>query len=284
MKKKIECPREEDNLRTFLLTLLNNYKVARKNMEIPLDVSFLQKLLEEIDISFYKLVDEETIGTFQVNHREINVVKENFDKNSSKRNIFLLLHELTHLSSPLNKECFESKQSMNNMKNEYKLMLDGKNNDLISDFDVYRGAIAVDEVLAQYCAEEANDFMKEKKRDTKTITQTIMGEPITVKTDFSDNDMYSPLQQYVEDLSLKLGFDDFKSFAKCILTGEKRLNDLISSDTVEQLGYIGILCEGIYQDNKLENFNLPSSDIPNAIKRLDNIRKNQSALPDSPNK
>lgn len=281
MKRITENSVQEEQFRKFLFSLFKTYKECRKNMNVPLDEDSFQETLENIDITFWECDDEKTTGTFNVTPTTFNVIRENFEKNGKERNLFLLQHEFTHLSSPLNKEIFGSRESMRAMLAEYKQMLEGKNNDVISEYDVLRGAIAVDEVLAQWCCEESNDFLKHKTRERKTITQNIMGEYITVQTDFSDNDIYSPLQQYVENLANNLGYEDLRSFASSILTEKKRLNDLISPETVEQLGYIGILCEGIYQDNGFQDFGLPASDIPIAITRLDRIRK-QSTFSDGP--
>lgn len=286
--KILEEQKENDNranqLRIFLLTLISSYKDARENMKVPVDSENLSNLIKKIKINFESRARTKTTGTFNVKHSEINVIKENFEDNSAKRNIFLLNHELTHLSSPLNKELYDDDGKISkSMQAEYDKMLEGKNNKDMSSFDVYMGAVAVDEVLAQWCCENCNDFMKNVNTKRKKSLQsfTIMGEPLFASTDFSDKDIYSPLQQYVEHFSSRLGFKTFKSFAKSILTGEKRLNDLVTPDTVEQLGYIGILCEGIYQDNKFNNYGLPKTDIPIALNYLDDLKK-ASSLPTGP--
>lgn len=277
---KSENTRKANQLRIFLLTLANTYNDARNEMGITLNQEALDTVIRNMVINFEPKAKRNTTGTFSVTHSKMTVIKENFENNDSKRNIFLLNHELTHLSSPLNVEISDNKESM---QNEYDKMLEGRNNQHISGFDAIMGAVAVDEVLAQWCCENCNDFLKNgnAKRRKKLIPFTIMDEYLIANTDFSNNDIYSPLQQYVENFSSRLGFEDFHSFANCILTGEKRLNDLVTPNTVEQLGYIGILCEGIYQDNKFNNFNLPKTDIPIALDYLDSLRKT-SSLPAGP--
>ena len=290
----LEKNNRDESLRIFLHTLLYSYTEARTDMGIPLDDKSLRTTINNLKISFEPKGKSQTKRTFKSTPSKLTVIAENFDNNDTKKNIYLMFNELTHLSNPLHNEIIQNRDSL---EDKYEKMLDSKNNDHLSSYDVFMGTTAVDNVMAQWCAEKCDDYIikqtkEEKKRNTrkrKLVTSTIMGENITTSTDFSNRYFYHPLQHYIEHLSSRLGYESFDSFASTILTGEKSFNDLITPDTVEQLGYIGLLCEGIYYDNnindddkekRIDNYTkvaLHKSSIPIAIDYLDNL-KNQETI------
>lgn len=59
-----------------------------------------------------------------------------------------------------------------------------------------------------------------------------------------------------------------RDFSTAILTEKESLYEKIADENVEMLGYIGILCEGIYQENGFCDYGLPETDISKAIQYL----------------
>ena len=217
--------------------------------------------------------DENMIGTFSVNQLKkwIAVIVNNFEKNGKKRNDFLLLHEMTHLSSYNNLNMYTRLRDDNQVAKcgESEKVI---NNSDMSGTDIFYGVIAIEEVVAQWMAERCDEALGNGNRTSHKETHRVLGTDIDVTTDFDNNDTYAPLETYVEAFSKKIGFSSIEDFAKAVVTGEIDLFDYINENNIEYLGYIGILCEGIYQENGFSNPGLPESDIPKAITYLENNR------------
>lgn len=184
--------------------------------------------------------------------------------------MFLLLHEMTHLTSRFNNQLFERKDAFEEFSQYKKVQ---KNEDM-TEWDVVRGLVAIEEVFAQWCCEKCDEAMTGNKKETKLEEHTILGTKINVTTDFSNKDIYAPLEGYVEEFGKSLGFKNIEEFAKSMITGKEDLFEMINESNVERLGYIGILLEGIYQENGFADFGLPDTDIPKAIKYLESRRNN----------
>jgi len=276
--KKIENKFEEEKMREYLITYIDLYCKRREEIGIPVDREKLENLIKEIDIELYE--NSATTGTFTVSQVEkfFGVIINNFKENGNDRNMFLLLHEMTHLSSEFNREYNEK---INELPEFFAKFEKIKENPNMSEWDVIEGLRGIEEVLAQWCCEECNDKITGKRRDKKNEEHEILGNKINIKTNFSEHDIYAPLEEYVEDFAVKAGYKNMKDFAKAMITGEKSIFDLINTENAEALGYIGILYEGIYQENGFYDFELPSTDIPIAIKYLEERKKGQS-LPDAP--
>ena len=275
---KIENKEEEEKIREYLMAYIKYYATAREKIGIPLDEEQLKNLIKEIQIELHE--DDKTTGTFEVSQKEkfFRVVRNNFKKNGNKRNNFLMLHEMTHLSSKYNKELYTMINDKMREFNEMKCISENEN---ISGWDVVYGLIAIEETLAQWCGEECNDAMNETKREKKKEEHRVLGTTVVATTDFSDKDVYAPLQQYVEGFAKSVGFRSLSEFARAMITGEQSLFDKINEGNAEVLGYIGILCEGIYQENGFGDCGLPETDIPIAIKYLDS-KLNTNGFPDAP--
>lgn len=267
----------ESELKIFLSEFVEYYGKAREQIGIPFNTEKFTELLENIKIEILDMKD--TTGTFQVSQKQnfFKVIEKNFIKNGNARNIFLLLHEFTHLDSKFNANLPSTKDDLIKYENYGSIQ---KNPDL-SSMDVYWGLIAIDEVLAQWCAEKC-DKARKKETSNKSSKEkhSILGTEVEVETSFSDHDIYAPLEQFVESFAKKIGYKDMEEFAKSNITGTDLLYNKITNDNVEMLGYIGILCEGIYQENGFSNCGLPASDIPKALTYLNRIRKND--FPGSP--
>lgn len=276
--KRIENQIEEEKIREYLKVYINYYAVAREKIGIPLDEEQLKTLIDEIQIELYE--DDKTNGTFEVSqlNKYFKVVMNNFEKNGNKRNNFLMLHEMTHLSSKYNRELYEK---LKDKMQEFDGMQSVKDNDNISGLDVAYGLIAIEETLAQWCGEECNDAMNGTKRENKKEEHRVLGTTVVATTDFSDKDVYAPLQQYVEGFAKSIGFKNLSEFARAMINGEQSLFDKINEENAETLGYIGILCEGIYQENGFRDCGLPETDIPIAVKYLDS-KLNINGFPDAP--
>lgn len=270
MRAKIEDVVEQEKIRAYLKNFVEYYCKAMEMIKIPVNREELNNLIDNISIEIYE--DTETKGTFQVSQvkKFFNVIKTQFDKNGIKRNNFLMLHEMTHLSNIYNREMNADLNSKVKLYNEYSSI---KNNELLSGIDVAYGLIAIDEVIAQWCCEKCDSAINGSVKEKHEEVHTILGNEVNVTTDFSEHDIYAPLEEYVEDYGIGLGYKNIDEFARALITGEISLFDHIKEDNVEQLGCIGILCEGIYQENKLEECGLPATDIPKALEYLKSRKK-----------
>lgn len=262
---------QEEKIREYLKLYIKTYVAARNRIGIPVDEEKLTELIDCATIELFK--DENTSGTFSVNQLKkwIAVIVNNFEKNGKKRNDFLLLHEMTHLSSYNNLNMYTRLRDDNQVAKfgESEKVI---NNSDMSGTDVFYGVIAIEEVVAQWMAERCDEALGNGNRTSHKETHRVLGTDIDVTTDFDNNDTYAPLETYVEAFSKKIGFSSFEDFAKAVVTGEIDLFDYINESNIEYLGYIGILCEGIYQENGFSNPGLPESDIPKAITYLENNR------------
>lgn len=262
---------QEEKIREYLKLYVKTYAAARNRIGIPVDEEKLIELIDSAIIELFK--DENMSGTFSVNQLKkwIAVIINNFEKNGKKRNDFLLLHEMTHLSSYNNLNMYTRLRDDNQVAKfgESEKVI---NNSDMSGTDVFYGVIAIEEVVAQWMAEKCDEALGNGNRTSHKETHRVLGTDIDVTTDFDNNDTYAPLETYVEAFSKKIGFDGIEDFAKAVVTGEIDLFDYINENNIEYLGYIGILCEGIYQENGFSNPGLPESDIPKAITYLENNR------------
>jgi len=262
---------QEEKIREYLKLYIKTYVAARNRIGIPVDEEKLTELIDCVTIELFK--DENMSGTFSVNQLKkwIAVIINNFEKNGRKRNDFLLLHEMTHLSSYNNLNMYTRLRDDNQVAKfgESEKVI---NNSDMSGTDVFYGVIAIEEVVAQWMAEKCDEALGNGNRTSHKETHRVLGTDIDVTTDFDNKDIYAPLETYVEAFSKKIGFSSFEDFAKAVVTGEIDLFDYINESNIEYLGYIGILCEGIYQENGFSNPGLPESDIPKAITYLENNR------------
>jgi len=262
---------QEEKIREYLKLYIKTYVAARNRIGIPVDEEKLTELIDCVTIELFK--DENMSGTFSVNQLKkwIAVIINNFEENGKKRNDFLLLHEMTHLSSYNNLNMYTRLRDDNQVAKfgESEKVI---NNSDMSGTDVFYGVIAIEEVVAQWMAEKCDEALGNGNRTSHKETHRVLGTDIDVTTDFDNNDTYAPLETYVEAFSKKIGFSSIEDFAKAVVTGEIDLFDYINESNIEYLGYIGILCEGIYQENGFSNPGLPESDIPKAITYLENNR------------
>lgn len=262
---------QEEKIREYLKLYVKTYAAARNRIGIPVDEDKLIELIDSATIELFK--DENMTGTFSVNQLKkwIAVIVNNFEKNGKKRNDFLLLHEMTHLSSYNNLNMYTRLRDDNQVAKfgESEKVI---NNSDMSGTDIFYGVIAIEEVVAQWMAEKCDEALGNGNRTSHKETHRVLGTDINVTTDFDNNDTYAPLETYVEAFSKKIGFSSIEDFAKAVVTGEIDLFDYINESNIEYLGYIGILCEGIYQENGFSNPGLPESDIPKTITYLENNR------------
>ncbi|MBP3708720.1 MAG: hypothetical protein J6J36_09035 [Clostridia bacterium] len=276
--KKIEDRAEEEKIRAYLKDYVGYYCKAMEMINIPVDRRALEELINEISIE----INEEagTTGTFEVSqvNKFFHVRKNNFEKNGTKRNNFLMLHEMTHLSNAYNKEMSEQLNESVRAFNEYSSI---QNNEDLSGIDAAYGLISIDEVLAQWCCEKCNSAISGNTVDKHDEVHTILGNEVKVVTDFSEHDVYAPLEEHVEDFAISLGYKNLDDFARALIIGEISLFDYINEQNIEQLGYIGILCQGIYQENGFRDCGLPSTDIPKAVEYLKG-RKQDVSFPTDP--
>ncbi|MBQ3408594.1 MAG: hypothetical protein IJH12_05260 [Clostridia bacterium] len=269
----------QENFRSFLNEYIAYYKKGREKIGIPFNSEEFEEKIKKIDIIISDRTD--TTGTFQVNQRRnsFEVIQKSFSENGIKRNIFLLLHEFTHLDSKFNANLPSSMADIQ----KYDEFESIKNNDDLSKIDVYNGFIAIDEVIAQWCCEQCNSALNTSDSNTPPKLHqekhSILGTEVITKTDFSNHDIYAPLEQYVELLAKKLGYKDLSDFSIAIITGKETVYENITNENIEMIGYIGILCEGIYQENGFQDYGLPATDIPKAIQYLNGRNNNFPAAP-----
>ncbi len=282
----------EEKIKELFLSAVELYCDIRNQMGMPIDKKKFTDFISEC--SFIIEYDEDNDYSFQVSQydKTIRANSYSFKKNGREKNILFILHEFTHLSSEFKTKVLAKKAEtigdtsklLIEWKEKYQAILDaekGSNDISLSSWDATYGLLGIDEAVAQWTAEEINDIVKGQKRKKKKEKHSILGNEVEVETDFSFHDIYAPLQGYVEHYAKKLGFKSFKEFAVDITTGKVDLFDLINEDNITELAYIGIICQGIYQENGFAKCGLPETDIQKAIRYFENI-KDRPTNPEAP--
>lgn len=255
---------EEEKMRMYFREFVDAYSETAEKISLPVDKEKLKGIIDTAEFRTFE--NHDTSGTFSVNRRLIQVIINNFKKNGATRNNFLLFHEFTHLISPINEELFTNQ---NAIFQEFQKRAEEYNNEFVTGLNAYYGLVAIDEVLAQYTCEELNDAFCKKTRTSCEYTEGPLGAKVKYKSDFSDEDIYSPLEEPVEAFMQKWGYKDLKDFAMDFLSSNKKLATMLDKHTFEKLCYIGIICKGIYKENKfVESLNVTSEDIQTAYREL----------------
>lgn len=255
---------EGEKIREYFKKFIEVYVMAANKANLPVDRERLEEIVRNAEFKTFEIPN--TTGTFAVNKNLIQVIINNFKKNGSNRNTFLLLHEFAHLNSSINVELYEDQTALLQQLNEIAEKLQSEN---ITGINAYYGIQAIDEVLAQWTCEELNDAINDRKRERHEFTRGPLDSQISYVSDFSDNDIYSPLEQVVEKLLQSLGYKDIRSFAIDVLASDKGIMYKINSDNFEKLCNIGIICKAIYKENGFESrLNVTGNDVENAFYSL----------------
>ena len=239
---------DEEKIRTYFRDFIDLYVSLANKANLPVNRQGLETIINNAEIKTFEI--ENTSGTFSVNKKLIRVIMNNFRKNGSDRNNFLLLHEFAHFDSSINEELFEDQ---NVLLEKLNCKAENMKSKVTTGINAYYGIIAIDEVLAQWTCEELNDVSKNKKRDSHDFTQGPLGSNVNFKSDFSDDDIYSPLEPVVEKLIQSLGYTDIRDFATNYLASDKRIVDTIKGENFEKLCQIGIICKAIYKEQGFNN-------------------------------
>ena len=281
----------EEKIKELFLGAVELYCDLRTKAGMPIDTEKFKKLIadKKVDIDY----ESDGDGIFNVLKSDtlIKVNWKSFERYMKTGGIekikFFILHELTHLSSKF-AEQYKIIKKENHLdkdwNNQYGDILSKEESDndiFLSGWDATYGLVGIDEVLAQWTAEELNDIATGKKREKKKEKHSILGTEVEIETDFTDHDVYAPLEGYVEHFAKTLGFKSLKEFANSIITGKANLFELINENNITELAYIGIICQGIYQENGFEKCGLPDTDIPKAVRYLKRI-KDRPTSPDVP--
>ncbi len=258
--EKIGSMSEEEKMRDYLRAFIKVYVETGKTIEIPSNQERLIEIIDSVKITLKE--DSTSTATYIVSPEEITVIINNFKENSVDRNNFLLFHEFTHLISPINAELFVNQGAT---FEKIQDMVRKTGNPKITAMEGYYGLMAIDEVLAQWCGEKHNDEYLHKKRELKQYIKGPLDANVKYKSDFSDNDIYSPLEEPIECFVKRLGFSNLNAFSQNILLSNKGLLDKMDDSLVEQLCYIGKICRGIYKENNfLPNINITKEEIEEA--------------------
>ena len=252
----------EEKIREYLQTFIKTYAIARDRIGIPVDEKKLSDLIKNSTIELYKA--ENSTATFSVNplNKWIAVIAENFLLNGEKRNNFLLLHEMTHLSSFNHRNIYQVERD-EGLRRKFNRFVSVRENEDMTGTDVARG------LIAQYVAEKCDEVLGGEPREPHKETHGILGTDMNIYTTFANHDTYAPLENYVSKFAKKVGYKSIDDFIKDMVTGDADIFDFIDNDSAVYVGYLGILCEGIYQEHGYEDCGLPESDIPKAIEYLD---------------
>lgn len=234
---------DAEKIREYFRSFLDMYVSAANKAKLPVNKERLESIIENAEFKTFEMPN--TTGTFSVNRDLIQVIINNFRKNGSDRNNFLLLHEFAHLDSGVNEELFADQNALLQQLNDKAEKLQGK---YTKGINAYYGIIAIDEVLAQWTCEELNDAIKDKKREIHEFTKGPLDSDVKFKSDFSDNDIYSPLEPVVERLLQSLGYTDIRDFATNVLASDKGIVNSIDDKSFEKLCQIGIICKAIYKE------------------------------------
>ena len=240
---------DEEKMRAYFKNFINVYVNTANKANLPVDKEKLETIIETAEFRTFE--NHSTKGTFSVNRKLIQAIINNFKSNGVARNNFLLFHEFTHLISPINEELFADQNAF-----LQKLEAKAEKNPypFVNGFNAYYGVIAIDEVLAQWCCEEHNDAYHQKNRQVTEYSKGSLNADVKYKSDFSDNDIYSPLEEPVENLVKKLGYDDLRGFANYVLSPDyKSFIEGLDEKRFATLCQIGVLCKGIYKENGFNN-------------------------------
>lgn len=269
-EKEIETIKDEEKMRIYFKKILDTYVNSCKKANLPVDKEGLEDIINNTEIQALHI--EGTKGTFSVNKSLIRYIPENFNKNGDERNNFLLFHEFTHLISPINEELFNDQDATVDKLKQRAERVQGY---FVDEYNAYYGLIAVDEVLAQWTAEELNDVALDKKRQSYRYNEGPLKANMEYTSDFSDNDIYSPLEEPVIKLIKKLGYKDLREFATDFQTNRKTLIDMLNDQDFETICQIGIMCKGIYKDN---NFNKSINVTKEEIEKAHELLNKQNAV------
>jgi len=260
-EEKFENMSEEEKMRAYFKEFIDIYVSAAKKASLPVDREKLERIMDNAQFEIFER--EGTTATFAVNKKLIQVIINNFRKNGADRNNFLLFHEFTHLITPINEELF------GDGKEKIKGRTEKVQKPFVDALNASYGVRAIDEVLAQWCCEELNDAAHGKKRQLHEYNEGPLGADITYRSDFSDNDIYSPLEESVEKLVKKLGYNDLREFATEFLSSGKSLIDMLDDESFKILCQIGVICRGIYKENGMSpNSRVTKEDVETAYKLL----------------
>lgn len=232
-----------EKIREYFKNFIDAYITATNKANLPSNREVLEEIIENAKIEAFDLPN--TTGTFAVNRKYIGIITKNFMNNSSDRNRFLLLHEFTHFSSGINNELFLDQNALLERLNDEAHGVKGNN---VNGINAYYGMVAIDEALAQWTCEELNDAIKERKREIHEFTRGPLESEVRFKSDFSDNDIYSPLEPVVEKFIQALGYIDLRDFATNHLASSKGIIDDIKGRNYEKLCQLGVICKAIYRE------------------------------------
>ncbi len=234
----------KESIRQYFRGNIDLYVQAAKKVGLPADEENLQSVIDNAEIIIED--DESSKGTFSVNKKTIMVNMNSFKKNGSSRNTFLLLHEIAHLDSAVSSELFMDQSGLFQKLKATAQMSPG---DDVSGLNAYFGIIAVDEVLAQWTCDELHAAIHKEERSVHEYSEGPLGSRVKFKSDFTKDDIYSPLEEVVENLLHSLGFKDLREFACKALASDMSVVDMIQGDNFRALCQIGIICCAIYNEN-----------------------------------
>jgi hypothetical protein len=234
----------EESIRKYFRGNVDLYVQAAKKVGLPVDEENLQSIMDNAEIILEE--DESTTGTFAVSREKIIVNMNNFKKNGSSRNTFLLLHEIAHLDSAVLAELDTDPHGVFQRLKDIEQMTPG---DGVSGLNAYFGIIAIDEVLAQWTCDELHAAIHNKERSVHEYSEGPLGSRVKFRSDFTKDDIYSPLEEVVEKLLQSSGFKDLREFACKALASDMSVVDMIQGDNFRALCQIGIICCAIYNEN-----------------------------------
>ena len=234
----------EESIRQYFRGNIDLYVQSAKKVGLPADEENLQSVIDNAKIIIED--DESYKGTFSVNKKTIMVNMNRFKKNGFSRNTFLLLHEIAHLDSAVSAELFMDQSGLFQKLKDTAQMTPG---DDVSGLNAYFGIIAVDEVLAQWTCDELHAAIHKKERSVHEYSEGPLGSRVKFKSDYTKDDIYSPLEEVVEKLLQSLGFKDLREFACKALASDMSVVDMIQGDNFRALCQIGIICCAIYNEN-----------------------------------
>ena len=254
---------DAEKIREYFRNFIDIYVLAANKSKLPVNKERLQSIIDNAEFKTFE--SSNTTGTFSVNRSLIQVIINNFKKNGVDRNNFLLLHEFAHLDSGVNEELFANQNTLLQLLNEKAEKSQEKN---ATGINAYYGIIAIDEVLAQWTCEELNDALKDRKREVHEFSSGPLNSDVKFKSDFSNNDIYSPLESVVEKLLQSLGYKDIREFATVVLASDKGIFDSIQGKDFEKLCQIGIICKAIYRENGFANAIVSKEDVEQAYSSI----------------
>ncbi len=251
--KKIDDDEKVKNIIQWFKSIATNYSELRNNVGNPVISTNFDLLLNNTRINIFNNDNDsykfdETFITDSYSN-SINVILDNFERNSKSENLFNSFYVLSCLSNANNYSLESYKKSQTNpLNNIYSSFPAIQENINVNGLNVTSGLDAITELVNQYCTQQCFNNVISKDTSISSEKVPISYSTFDIETSLSDN-IYSPLETYVKNYSKHLGYANFNDFCSELMNGKINIVDTVNNGNILYLANIGKLYEQIIQDN-----------------------------------